>query len=142
MPKIRCTVAIPTRELFSGEIDYADVPGGEGNFGVMSGHEMLVCTNRPGILTLWLDPDGKERRRFATFDGYAQVHEDRLTILARMGHELETIDFDDVRAKADEMREHIAELEKDPQGPNAAALESQRARLEWYEFQLTLENAS
>ena len=30
MPKYRCVVAIPTRELFSGEIDYANIPGSIG----------------------------------------------------------------------------------------------------------------
>ena len=51
MPKFRCTVAIPTRELFHGEIEYAQIPGSEGDLGVMAGHEMFVCTNRPGVLT-------------------------------------------------------------------------------------------
>lgn len=138
MAKFRCTVAIPTRELFSGEIDYADVPGSDGSFGVMSGHEMLVCTNRPGILTLWLDPEGKEKLRFATFNGHSQVFENRLTVLPRMGHELDSIDFDDVRRKLEETRAEIAELEKDPEGPNAASLETHRTKLEWYEFQLSL----
>ena len=43
MPNLLCMVATPTRELFSGEIAYADVPGSEGNYGVLSGHEMLVA---------------------------------------------------------------------------------------------------
>ena len=59
MPKFRCTVAIPTRELFHGEIEYAQIPGSEGDLGVMAGHEMFVCTNRPGVLTLTLDEAGK-----------------------------------------------------------------------------------
>lgn len=139
MPKIRCTVAIPTRELFSGDVDYADIPGSEGNFGVMSGHEMFVCTNRPGILTLWLDPDGKEKRRYAMFDGYAQVFENHVTVLAHLGQELDSIDYDDTRAKAEEMR---AEIESDVEGRSEAVLESYRTKLAWYEFQLSLEKAS
>ena len=51
MPNLLCMVATPTRELFSGEIAYADVPGSEGNYGVLSGHEMLVAKNSPGVLT-------------------------------------------------------------------------------------------
>ena len=66
MPKFRCTVAIPTRELFHGEIEYAQIPGSEGDLGVMAGHEMFVCTNRPGVLTLTLDEAGKDKRYFVT----------------------------------------------------------------------------
>ena len=65
MPNLLCMVATPTRELFSGEIAYADVPGSEGNYGVLSGHEMLVAKNSPGVLTLWMDAAGNEKRRFA-----------------------------------------------------------------------------
>ena len=50
MPNLLCMVATPTRELFSGEIAYADVPGSEGNYGVLSGHEMLVAKNSPCLL--------------------------------------------------------------------------------------------
>ena len=46
MPKFRCTVAIPTRELFSGEIDYAEIPGSEGSYGVLAGHQMMVTTTK------------------------------------------------------------------------------------------------
>ena len=65
MPKpFRCIVAIPTRALFQGEVYYAKVPGSEGDYGVMAGHELTVTTNRPGVLTLWLDPEGKQKKFF------------------------------------------------------------------------------
>ena len=73
MPKFRCTVAIPTRELFHGEIEYAQIPGSEGDLGVMAGHEMFVCTNRPGVLTLTHDEAGKDKRYFVTYGGFAQA---------------------------------------------------------------------
>ena len=60
MATLRCTVAIPTRELFSGEIHYASVPGAEGGYGVLPGHEMLVSADKQGVLTLWLDEAGNE----------------------------------------------------------------------------------
>ena len=44
----RCIVATPTRELFNGEIYYADVPGYAGHYGVLRGHESLVATNHQG----------------------------------------------------------------------------------------------
>lgn len=136
MPKFLCTVAIPTRELFSGEIDYADVPGSEGNYGVLAGHEMFVSTNRPGVLTLWLDPDGKEKRYFVTYGGFAQVIDNRLSILARMGKEADLIDAAEVTAKAAKLRDEIARLEQSNDDKDAAILETHRTKLEWYELQL------
>ena len=105
MPNLLCMVATPTRELFSGEIAYADVPGSEGNYGVLSGHEMLVAKNSPGVLTLWMDAAGNEKRRFALYEGATQVYADRLTVLARFGVDVDNIDAEAVRKKADGMRE-------------------------------------
>ena len=43
----------PEKLLFSGEVDQVDVPGIEGDFGVLAGHAPLVATLRPGILTVY-----------------------------------------------------------------------------------------
>ncbi|MBC2888954.1 FoF1 ATP synthase subunit delta/epsilon [Gordonibacter massiliensis (ex Traore et al. 2017)] len=148
MPNLLCLVATPTRELFSGEIAYADVPGSEGNYGVLSGHEMLVAKNSPGVLTLWMDADGKEKRRFALYEGATQVYADRLTVLARFGVEVDNIDAEAVRKKVVAIKERIAELEAkhadDPEVETyGAILETSRARLAWYETQLrVVEGAS
>ena len=43
----------PEKLLFSGEVDQVDVPGSEGDFGVLAGHAPFVTTLRPGILTMY-----------------------------------------------------------------------------------------
>ena len=112
MPNLLCMVATPTRELFSGEIAYADVPGSEGNYGVLSGHEMLVAKNSPGVLTLsgWMPPATRSAVS-PCYEGATQVYADRLTVLARFGVDVDNIDAEAVRKKADGMRERVAELE-------------------------------
>ena len=42
----------PEKLLFSGEVDQVDVPGSEGDFGVLAGHAPFVAMLRPGILTI------------------------------------------------------------------------------------------
>ena len=48
----------PEKLLFSGEVDQVDVPGTEGDFGVLAGHAPLITTLRPGILD---DPSRRRR---------------------------------------------------------------------------------
>ena len=43
----------PEKLLFSGDVEQVDVPGAEGDFGVLAGHAPFVTTVRPGILTLF-----------------------------------------------------------------------------------------
>jgi len=42
----------PEKLAFSGEVDQVDVPGAEGDFGVLAGHAPIVAAIRPGILTI------------------------------------------------------------------------------------------
>ena len=44
----------PEKLAFSGEVDQVDVPGVEGDFGVLAGHAPVVAAIRPGILTVIL----------------------------------------------------------------------------------------
>ena len=45
----------PEKLAFSGEVDQVDVPGIEGDFGVLAGHAPVVAAIRPGILTVMSD---------------------------------------------------------------------------------------
>ena len=42
----------PEKLLFSGDVEQVDVPGVEGDFGVLANHAPFVATLRPGILTV------------------------------------------------------------------------------------------
>ncbi len=137
MAALRCVVCIPTRELFSGEIAYASVPSAEGSYGVLPGHEMIVATNKNGgILTLNLDEAGKEQRKFLLYEGASQVFNNILTVLGRFGVDVDNIDVDEVRKKAEGMREHIAKLEEEQGEQPSVELRVSRKRLDWYETQI------
>ena len=42
----------PEKLLFSGDVSQVDLPGSEGDFGVLAGHAPIVTTLRPGILVI------------------------------------------------------------------------------------------
>ena len=70
----------PEKLLFSGEVDQVDVPGSEGDFGVLAGHAPFVTTLRPGILTMYRERRRPARRRVS--GGFAEVEPAGLTVLA------------------------------------------------------------
>jgi F-type H+-transporting ATPase subunit epsilon len=79
----------PEKLLFSGEVDQVDVPGSEGDFGVLAGHAPLVATLRPGILTMYRE-DGE--LRVVVNGGFAEVGPSGLTVLADMAVPVEEFD--------------------------------------------------
>jgi len=79
----------PDRLTFSGEVDQVDVPGLEGDFGVLPGHAPLVATLRPGILTIYA---GGSQRKMVVLGGFAEVSAGGLTVLADVASSIEELD--------------------------------------------------
>jgi F-type H+-transporting ATPase subunit epsilon len=91
----------PEKLAFSGEVDQVDVPGAEGDFGVLAGHAPVVAAIRPGILTV---TTGSTKEKIIVLGGLAEVSEKGLTVLADVATSIEELD----RAK---FAETIAEME-------------------------------
>ena len=98
----------PEKLAFSGEVDQVDVPGVEGDFGVLAGHAPVVAAVRPGILTV---TSGGTHQKIIVLGGLAEVSDNGLTVLADVATSMQELD----RARfADEiagMEEKLAEKE-------------------------------
>lgn len=79
----------PEKLAFSGEVDQVDIPGVEGDLGVMAGHAPTVATIRPGILTITI---GGKHEKIIVLGGLAEVSEKGLTVLADVATSLNDLD--------------------------------------------------
>jgi F-type H+-transporting ATPase subunit epsilon len=79
MSTFRFDLVSPEKLLFSGEVNQVDVPGAEGEFGVLAGHAPLVTTLRPGILVIHGEGSAQ---RIVINGGFAEVGANGLTVLA------------------------------------------------------------
>ena len=79
----------PEKLAYSGEVDQVDIPGVEGDFGVLAGHAPVVATIRPGILTIIA---GGERQRVIALGGVAEMSDKGLTVLADVATSVEDLD--------------------------------------------------
>jgi F-type H+-transporting ATPase subunit epsilon len=86
----------PARLVFSGEADQVDVPGAEGDFGVLPGHAPFISMLRPGILTIRA---GSEAKRFFVRNGFAEVNPAGLTVLAETAMPVEEVDVAALQAE-------------------------------------------
>jgi len=98
----------PEKLAFSGEVDQVDVPGWEGDFGVLAGHAPLVAAVRPGILTIIT---GGQKQKVIVLGGLAEVSDDRLTVLADVATSLDELDRAQFADKIAEMQEKLSEHE-------------------------------
>jgi F-type H+-transporting ATPase subunit epsilon len=98
----------PEKLLFSGEVEQVDVPGAEGDFGVLADHAPMVTTLRPGILTV--HGAGGEQK-IVVLGGFAEVAAGGLTVLAEVAAAAEEIDRGMIAARIGEIESRIAKME-------------------------------
>ena len=98
----------PEKLAFSGEVDQVDVPGIEGDFGVLAGHAPVVAAVRPGILTV---RSGSTQEKIIVLGGLAEVSDKGLTVLADVATSMQDVDRAAFADQISAMEEKLAEKE-------------------------------
>jgi F-type H+-transporting ATPase subunit epsilon len=105
MPDFHLSLVSPEKLLFAGQVIQVDVPGLEGDFGVLPGHAPIVAVLRPGIVTAIA---GTNREKFVVFGGLAEFADAELTILADSATAFEEFDLAELRTRIEEMERDLA----------------------------------
>lgn len=127
--QIHLEVVTPERRVFEAEVDRVEVPGLDGELGILPGHTELVSQLKPaGLLTYHT---GNETGEMAISDGAVEVSSNRVTVLANKAARPEDIDL----ARALKIKERAEqELQRALADPDAdilrAAIELERASVE------------
>jgi F-type H+-transporting ATPase subunit epsilon len=98
----------PEKLAFAGDVDQVDVPGVEGDFGVLAGHAPVVAAIRPGILTIFT---GGTKQKIIVLGGIAEVSEKGLTVLADVATSLEELDRAQFAETISDMEAKLSEKE-------------------------------
>lgn len=98
----------PEKLVFSGEVEQVDLPGAEGDFGVLAGHAPTVSTLRPGILTVH---GAGGPQQMVVLGGFAEVSADGLTVLADVAESVKEIDRETIAARIREMEARVEKME-------------------------------
>jgi len=98
----------PEKIAFTGEVDQVDIPGLEGDFGVLAGHAPFVAALRPGILTV---TTGSTQQKIIVLGGLAEISEKGLTVLADVATSLKELDHTAFAAEISGMEAKLSEKE-------------------------------
>jgi F-type H+-transporting ATPase subunit epsilon len=94
--KLVLSLVTPEKEMvLDPEVDQVNIPGSEGDLGILADHAPLFTTMRPGRFSY---QKGEEEIELVVSHGYAEVTENRVTVLAESAEFLHEIDHD--RAEA------------------------------------------
>jgi F-type H+-transporting ATPase subunit epsilon len=97
---VQLTIVTPEGVRFDGPVDRVVVPGSEGDFGVLPGHERFLSPVRIGELQI--EQAGGAPKWAAVSDGFAEVTADKVVLM------VETCEFagDIDAARAERARAH------------------------------------
>jgi F-type H+-transporting ATPase subunit epsilon len=104
--KIAFELVSPDRLLISEEVDMVVVPGTEGDFGVLHGHQPMISTVRPGILEV--QNSGSDDRCIFVNGGFAEITSDRCAVMTE-----EAVPVEDL--KRGDLEQRIKDAEEDAQ---------------------------
>jgi F-type H+-transporting ATPase subunit epsilon len=101
----------PDRLTFHGEVDQVDLPGIEGDFGVLAGHAPTVALLRPGIVTVYA---GGSQTQFVVMGGFAEVSsQGALTVLADTAAAAAEFDRAALAAQITELEAKVRQMPQD-----------------------------
>lgn len=107
---VNCEIVTQERTVFSGDVDYVQLPGSEGVFGVMGNHSPMLTVLKFG--EVYVRKDG-ETQYFAIGGGFAEVRPGKVTVLADSAERADQIDLEraeKARAAAEKaMEEGVSE---------------------------------
>ena len=119
MPTFQLSLVSPEKLLFAGQVDQVDLPGREGDFGVLAGHAPVVAVLRPGIVTAII---GVNREKFVVYGGLVEFSQAELTILAELATTVEDVDVAELKTRIEEMQEDLARTPPGDELDRAVAL--------------------
>jgi F-type H+-transporting ATPase subunit epsilon len=111
-------IVTPAKQVLSAQVDEAVIPGEDGYFGVLAGHEPFIATLKSGILMYRQE----DRKRFAAVHGgFAEVLPDKVLVAADNAELSEEIDIERAQAALERARERLKKPTKDTDLDRAGA---------------------
>jgi F-type H+-transporting ATPase subunit epsilon len=109
--KVEFELVSPEKLLLTRAIDMVVVPGAEGDIGVLPRHSPTITTVRPGTIVVY--EGGAVSDRIFIAGGFAEVSDNRCTVLAEEAMSIEDIDKAAAQQSLADAREDISSADSD-----------------------------
>ena len=103
-------IVTPEKMTFSGKVEEVTLPGTEGEFGVLRGHEPFLSSVDVGELNFIKD---SKKTYFSINTGYAEITANKVTVLIETAERSDHIDKDRALKAKDNAEARLAQIAKD-----------------------------
>jgi F-type H+-transporting ATPase subunit epsilon len=116
---VQLAIVTPERKVVDQSVDSVVLPGIEGEFGVLPGHEAFLSALQPGVVSYRA---GTDSSRMAVSTGFAEVTGEHVTLLVRTAELASEIDRERAEAARGRAEERLGR-----QDPEIDAVRAQGA---------------
>jgi F-type H+-transporting ATPase subunit epsilon len=119
------TIVTPSGLAYRGDVDSVVLPGSEGDFGVLPGHERFLTALRTGEVQI---RTGNQTLYAASSAGFADVSADQVTVMVdscELASDIDAARADLARQRAEQ---GLAVLDRDAEAARSAEFEAALAR--------------
>ncbi|MDP7556805.1 MAG: F0F1 ATP synthase subunit epsilon [Nitrospinaceae bacterium] len=110
--KMQLSIVTPERLVVNEDVDQVNVPGIEGDLGILYDHASILTTMRPGQLSYESDGEkGRETIHMVVSGGYLEVTDNRVIVLAETAEFLDQIDKERAKTALVKAEEVLADTD-------------------------------
>lgn len=106
-------VVTQERTVVLTEVEYASLPGIDGKFGVLRGHSPIMAALDIGVLEF--GPLQGKRRKIALGGGFVDLHDNKMTVMAKtaeLDEEIDVLRAREAKRRAEQrLQEQAADLD-------------------------------
>lgn len=107
--KLQLSIVTPERLVLNEDVDQVNVPGVEGDLGILYDHAPILTTMRAGRFSYeLLGKKGKETIQMIVSGGYLEVTDNRVIVLAEAVEFLDEVNKDRAKASLAKAEEALA----------------------------------
>jgi F-type H+-transporting ATPase subunit epsilon len=103
-------IVTPEKMAFSGNVEDVTIPGTEGEFGVLRGHEAFLSSVDIGQLVF---TKNNKKTHYAVNTGYAEVTANKVTVLIETAERSDNIDKNRARRARENAEARLEKIAKD-----------------------------
>ncbi len=108
MSDLSCSIVTPSSKVFEGNVKYIYAPGKIGEFGALAGHENFITILDIGVVGI--EKENGEKEEFLIVDGYFEVSDDKVIIIADEAYKKEDINKETAEKKANDYKNRLLSL--------------------------------
>lgn len=126
--KFKTEIVTPEKLVFSEDIESLVIPAERGYLGVLAGHAPLLCTLKPGVITIRGD---RGELHYSTSGGFMEVTPAKAVLLTESAEEASAIDLKRAEESKKRAQDRLAAAEKGVDKDRAkASLERAQNRID------------